>query len=251
MGWFGKLIGGTIGFALGGPLGAVAGAAFGHAYDSSKLEPIHEDRIRLSTTENAQFTFFVATFSMLAKLAKADGQVSKEEIESIEKFMLYDLNLDPHSRKVGIDIFYTAMKSGETFEAFAGQFYQAFQTQPRLLEMMIDILIRVSIADGHLSENEDRLITSAVHTFRFSDERYRRIKTKYIQDNSRHYATLECKPSDTFETIKKQYRKLVSEYHPDKIASKGLPDEFMKFAHEKFREIQEAYEVIKKERGIR
>lgn len=250
MGWFGKFIGGTIGFALGGPLGAVAGAAFGHAYDSSKLETVREDRIRLSTTENAQFTFFVATFSMLAKLAKADGQVSKEEIESIEKFMLYDLNLDPHSRKVGIDIFYTALKSGETFEAFSGQFYQAFQTQPRLLELMIDILIRVSIADGRLSENEEKLIESAVRTFRFSDEKYRRIKTKYIQDSSKHYATLECKPSDPPETIKKQYRKLVSEYHPDKIASKGLPEEFMKFAHEKFREIQEAYEVIKKERAI-
>jgi DnaJ like chaperone protein len=250
MSWFGKLIGGTIGFALGGPLGAVAGAAFGHAFDSGKRAAIREDRILLSTTENAQFTFFVATFSMLAKLAKADGQISKEEIDSIEKFMLYDLNLNPQSRKVGIDIFYTAVKSQESFQAFSGQFYREFQSQPRLLELMIDILIRVSIADGHLSENEEKLILSAVRTFHFSDEQYQRIKSTYIQDTGRHYATLECNPSDSPETIKKHYRKLVTEYHPDKIASKGLPDEFMAFAHEKFREIQEAYEAIKKERGI-
>jgi DnaJ like chaperone protein len=67
---------------------------------------------------------------------------------------------------------------------------------------------------------------------------------------NKYYAVLGCTSGDTNEQIKKQYRKLVSEYHPDKIISKGLPDEFIKFANDKFNEIQEAYEAVKKERGI-
>ena len=91
MGWLGKVVGGTIGFAVGGPLGAIAGAAFGHAFDRGNAQDYAPDPAKLSSAETAQFTFFVATFSMLAKLAKTDGQVSKEEVASIEKFMAQDL----------------------------------------------------------------------------------------------------------------------------------------------------------------
>ncbi|MFH1103033.1 MAG: co-chaperone DjlA [Pseudomonadota bacterium] len=251
MGWFGKIVGGTIGFALGGPLGAIAGAAFGHAFDSSKVQEYPEnDDPRLTTYENHQLTFFVAAFSMLAKIAKSDGAVSKEEIDSVEKFMLYDLNLDPESRRVAMTIFHRAIDSPGSFQDFATQFYVMFQSRPQLLELLIDILFRVSVADGALSQREEQLILSAARIFRFSDDQYRQLKSRYAQDPDKHYATLGTSRADSNETIKKQYRKLVSEYHPDKIASKGLPDEFMKFAHEKFRQIQEAYDAIKKERGL-
>ena len=87
MGWMGKIVGGTIGFALGGPLGAIAGAALGHAFD--KNDPVGAARGRPSLTsgEASQFTFFVATFSMLAKLAEADGEISQEEIDELKKIL--------------------------------------------------------------------------------------------------------------------------------------------------------------------
>jgi DnaJ like chaperone protein len=252
VGWLGKIIGGTIGFAVGGPIGAIAGAAFGHAFDSAKegIEP-QDDGHRLTSYESHQLTFFVAAFSMLAKLAGADGAISKEEVNATEKFMLYDLNLDPESRQVAMRIFHTAVDSPESFQSFASQFYLMFQSQPQLLELMIDILFRVSVADGALSKGEETLILSAAKIFHFSDGRYQQIKTRYIRDVEKYYAVLGIVPSDTEETIKKQYRKLVSEFHPDKIVSKGLPDEFVKFAQEKFRQIQEAYEAVKKEKGFR
>ncbi len=250
MGWLGKIIGGTLGFALGGPLGAVAGAVFGHAFDSGKGEPDTEQTVRLSAFENTQLTFFVAAFSMLAKLAKADGRVAKEEVDSIEKIMLYDLNLDPQSRRVAMNIFHAAMNSPEPFESFAAQFFRQFSGQPSLLELMIDILFRVAVADGALSPAEESLIRSGAAAFGFSDEDYVRLKSRHVQDTQKHYATLGSKPTDSIDVIKRRYRKLVSEYHPDKIASKGLPEEFMTFAHEKFRQIQEAYEAVKKERGF-
>lgn len=251
MGIMGKLIGGTIGFAIGGPLGAIAGAAFGHAYDASTTDQRGVEGQRLSYGEESQVTFFVGSFSMLAKLVRADGQIAKAEIESIEKFMLYDLNLDPQSRRVAMNIFQAAIESPQSFDDFAGQFYHQFRNQPQLLELMIDILIRVGTADGDLSQSEEKLILSAVSIFGMSTNQYSRIKSKYAQTGNQYYAVLKTDARASNEQIKSQYRKLVSEYHPDKIASKGLPEEFTKFANDKFREIQEAYEAIKRERGFK
>lgn len=250
MGWFGKLVGGTIGFALGGPLGAIAGTAFGHMFDTEDDGYDRGETPAPSSVEVAQMTFFVASFSMLAKLARADGRVSKEEIDTIEDFIVRDLNLNAESRNVAVGIFQAALESPETFQDFAGQFYTHFRFQPRLLELMIDILLRVSISDGSLNEYENRLIRSAVRIFGFTDETYARLKSRYVRDLDKYYAILESSRNSTDDQIKRQHRKLAMEYHPDRIASKGLPEEFNKFAHDKFREIQEAYETIKKERKI-
>ncbi len=252
MGIIGKIIGGAIGFALGGPLGAIAGGAFGHAYDKtgSMRFQRREGISDFSTTHNAQLTFFVAAFSMLAKISNADGNVSDKEIRSIERFMDNDLNLNDESKRIAINIFNEAMHSPQDFESFAAQFYESFRMQPGLIELMIDILVRVSVADGYFSPNEEKMILSAVRIFDFGEARYETVKSRYIKDNNKYYAILNCKKEDSNEMIKKQYRKLVQDYHPDKIASKGLPEEFTKFATDKFREINEAYEKIKKERKL-
>jgi DnaJ like chaperone protein len=250
MGWLGKLVGGTIGFALGGPLGAVAGAAFGHVFDAGKNVEYTQARQRLSGGEQAQLTFFVAAFSMLAKMVKADGRISQEEIASIERFMVYDLGLDPQSRMFAMNLFNSALNSPGSFEEFAQQFYNQFQHQPQMLELMLDILTRVAMADGGLTRGEEKLIQSATRIFRFSDTHFGNVKTRHTADTNKYYAVLESTPTDSDEQIKSRYRKLVREFHPDTIASKGLPEEFTKFAEQKFREIQEAYDAIKKERGL-
>ncbi len=252
MGWLGKVVGGTIGFALGGPIGAVAGATFGHTFDKREEAYLAEPGLAqsLSNGEEAQMTFFVAAFSMLAKIAKVDGQVSQKEIDSIELFMTRDLNLDSKSRKSAVNIFRQALHSQETFEAFAMQFYRAFSAQPRILHLMMDILIRVSAADGGIEVEEDHLLIQAADIFNMSQGDFKRLKSKYVKEANPNYAVLNCDESASNDEIKKQYRKLVTEYHPDKIAAKGLPEEFTTFATEKFVEIQEAYNVVRKERGI-
>jgi DnaJ like chaperone protein len=252
MGWMGKLVGGTIGFALGGPLGAIFGAAFGHAFDSgSGLDSIANRQQRLSTVEEHQLIFFVAAFSMLAKLAQVDGRVTRQEIDSIESFMEKDLRLDTESRNVAANIFRTALNAPGTFADFARQFYQQFHQQPQMLELLIDILIRVAVSDGRLSQAEDVLILSAVSTFNFSVHRYEQMKSQYNRTADSAYDVLGCSPDDDDDQVKRCYRQRVQEYHPDKIAAKGLPDEFTRFAQDKFREIQEAWEQIKAARGIK
>ncbi len=251
MGWLGKVIGGTIGFAIGGPLGAIAGAVFGHGFDKNEAKYLYEDPSRLSQSEESQFTFFVASFSMLAKLTKVDGRISREEIASIERFMIQDLGLNAASRKIAIDIFRAATNSHETFEDYAVQFYSVFRYEPQIIELMIDILLRVAVADAGLNANEERLILSAVRIFHFSEQAYHRVKSRYVKSESNQlYDILKSDKNDPDHVIKSNYRKLVSEYHPDKIASKGLPEEFNQLAEKKFREIQQAYESVKKERGF-
>ena len=184
---------------------------------------------------------FLGAFSMLAKLAQADGRVSKSEMNSIDHFMIHDLRLNSQSRDVAITIFNTALQSPGTFQEFSQQFYDRFRFQPQLL----------SLADGVMSESEETLIRSAVQIFNLSDSRYSAIRSRYVSDVDKYYAILGCNRNDPDNRIKQKYRKLVQEYHPDKFASKGLPEEFNQLAEDKFREIQQAYDAVKKERGIR
>lgn len=258
MSWFGKMVGGTIGFALGGPIGAVAGAAFGHtfvdkkeqAYLSSRPGSGVGARDTLSSNEQAQLVFFTAAFSMLAKICKVDGQVTDKEINTINMFMQHDLQLDSNSQQTAQNIFRQAVNSNESFDAFAMQFYSVFRTQPNIIELMMDVLLRVSAADGSISKEEEHVLLTAAKIFNYSNNDYERLKSKYVKTANKYYAVLKCDENSTNEELKKQYRKLANEYHPDKIEAKGLPEEFIKFANTKFKEIQEAYENIKKERGI-
>ena len=247
MGWLGKIVGGTLGFALGGPLGAIAGAALGHTFDATDNQ---YSRDRLSYHEETQMTFFVATFSMLAKVAQADGRVSLEEIQAVEGFMANELNLTPESKRFAVEIFETAIHSPMAFEDFASQFHNQFHNQPRLLDLMLDVLLRLSVADGNLTESEERLIRSAARIFHFSEQKYHELKSRYAPDFEKYYAILGTNSKASDDEIKRQYRKLVKEYHPDTIASKGLPEEFTKFANDKFREIQDAYDAVKQQRGL-
>ena len=251
MGIIGKIVGGTLGFAFGGPLGAVAGAVFGHAFDSDEPSAVQGPHGRLSHIEESQLAFFVGTFSMLAKLVKADGRVTREEMAVVEQFAYQDLGLTPQSRDVAFNIFNAALDSPATFEDFAAQFIGHFRGQNNMVEMMVDILLRVSAADGSIHVSEEALILSAVRIFNFNPSRYEQLKSKYVENIHQGYDVLGANPADTDEAIKKRYRYLVKTYHPDKIAGKGLPDEFTQLAQDKFREIQAAYESIKQERGIR
>jgi DnaJ like chaperone protein len=252
MSWMGKFLGGAIGLALAGPLGAIAGAVVGHMLDQAANGEVAvgDRREPFTPLEDAQMLFFVATFSMLGKLARVDGRVTPEESATLEAFMSRDLRLSPESRRVAIDIFQTAKASPEPFEAYAGQFAKAFRHQPQILEFMLDLLLRLAAADGAVNPAEERMIRAAAGFFGMDAETYRRLAERFGGSGPDPYAVLGCTPSDSNEAIKKRYRQLVKEFHPDRIASKGLPEEFTHFAGEKFREIQQAYEAVEKQRGL-
>ncbi|MDD2315955.1 MAG: TerB family tellurite resistance protein [Desulfobacterales bacterium] len=248
--WVGKFIGGAVGLAMGGPVGAVAGAALGHACDEGCVPGLRDYEPLLSRDNKTRFVFYTSTFSMLAKLVHIDGCVSQEEIDAIEDFMIQDLELNTESRNLAVKIYRSALQSEKSFQDFAVSYYRHQHARPQMLEFMIDVLMRIAVADGGLKECEEKLIRSAAAIFNVSDDAYRAIRAKHVSPLDQAYAVLESEPRDSSETIKQKYRRLAADYHPDKIASKELPEAFVQFAQDKFREIQSAYETIRHERGF-
>ncbi|MDC7248279.1 MAG: TerB family tellurite resistance protein [Sphaerochaetaceae bacterium] len=255
MAWLGKIIGGTMGFFLGGPLGMIAGIAFGNLFDSSNVHNESERPSSFSSIDQTQMVFFVGAFSMLARMVTSDGSMVTSERQKVEEFISRDLKLGPDGRNAALRVFNAALSNNAgTFDQFALQFYQNFSHEKALLELMMDVLVRVAAADGTISDPERKLIDSAARIFRISDSLLASIIKRYSSVSAspvKAYSVLNLTPDASVEEIKKAYRKLSIEFHPDTVASKGLPEEFTRFATEKFRAIQEAYETIKTERGIK
>ncbi|NCB02289.1 MAG: molecular chaperone DnaJ [Spirochaetia bacterium] len=255
MAWLGKIVGGTMGFFLGGPLGLIAGVAFGNLFDSAnKVERSTIDSSSFSSVDQTQMVFFVGAFSMLAKMATSDGSMVSSERAKVEEFITQDLRLAGPERQAAIKVFNASLTSSGTFEQFALQFYQNFAHERTILELLMDVLVRVAAADGAISSQEKVLLDNAAHIFRIPESLLASIINRYSSVSaspSKAYSVLNLTPSATDEEVKKAYRKLSIEFHPDTIASKGLPEEFTRFATEKFRAISDAYEAIKKERGLK
>ncbi|MCF8009136.1 MAG: co-chaperone DjlA [Halanaerobiales bacterium] len=244
MSWTGKLFGGGLGFVLGGPIGAIIGAVVGNQFDRTAD---NSSRQKLNQQERLNMVFFTTTFSMLAKFAQADGNVSRSEIDVVDSFVKNDLRLESNTRQLAINIFDQAKKSNSSFEDFARQFYTHFRNEKTLLISMIDLLIKVAIADSNFDQKERKYLKKAKKIFSISDSEYESILARYNQTDSldKYFKILEVSPDTSMEEIKRQYKKKAKDFHPDNVIGKGLPDEYREFAQNKFKEIQKAYQKIK------
>jgi len=254
MGIMGKVIGGTLGFAFGGPLGAIFGAALGHNLHDKiggniNIGGGYQNQNQNTQTERGTVVF-VGIFSLLGKLAKIDGIISEEEEQEVRKFINENMKLSGQEAEMAMKIFYEAEKSNHSYVEYANQLGQIFQNDRRMLNNIMDVLLKIAAADGVLDPNEEKMMLEVSRIFRISQSEYARMKTFYIKETDKYYKILGCNVTDDNEIIKKKYRKMIMEYHPDKIISKDLPKEFVELANQKFREIQEAYDGIKKERNI-
>ena len=243
---------GSMGFMVGGPLGAIAGAALGHhlvdkaqQYDRSpEVSSQH-----LEITEQTQAAYFVSMFSILGKMAKADGVVTEEEISVVER-VINSLNMNEREQSFARQVFNQAKDSPYTVEDFATQFYQISHGQTTVLVSFLDLLFKIAAADKTLHPAEETALRQIQLVFRISDDQFDNVKKSYFQDVNRYYKVLNCSVDSPDDQIKANYKKLVKDFHPDTIVSKGLPEEFTAFATKRFQEIQEAYEAIKKERNF-
>jgi len=254
MGWFGKLTFGTMGLLFGGPLGAIAGAALGHMLVDKKAGLTGQAARSIpgpgfGQVEQTQAAYFISLFSILGKLSKIDGVVTNDEIVVVQNF-INSLPMEEREKQFARQVFNEAKNSPYPIEDFAAQLSQAIQNQPSLLLSFFDLLFKIAAADGKLHPAEETALKSIQNIFRISDRQYADIKAVYFQELDKHYKMLNCTPESSNEEIKSNYKKLVKDFHPDKIISKGLPEEFVNFAESRFREIQESYEKIQKERNF-
>ena len=268
MSWWGKLVGGAFGYMLGGPIGAVLGAALGHRFDKG-LQGLPEGQQGWGPgdQERVQTAFFTTTFSVMGHLAKADGRVSPDEIRLAEAVMS-QMSLSSEMRQTAIRLFNEGKSSDFPLEAVIEQFRSECHRRHTLIQMFMEIQIQAAFADGQMDQREEavllhicRLLRIPEFTFRLLVQRVRaqshyagagrgeaRPQTLSLDDA---YALLNVKQDATDQEVKRAYRRLISQHHPDKLVSKGLPEEMMKMAAQKTDEIKKAYERIKTARGMR
>ena len=254
MGWFGKLTFGSLGLLLGGPLGAIAGAALGHHLVDKRIDLVDRagrstPKLEFGQAEQTQATYFVSLFSILGKLAKIDGVVTREEIAVVQNF-IRGLPIPESEKQFAKQVFNEAKNSRYSIDDFAVQLYQTAKTQPTLLLSFLNLLFQIAAADGTFHPAEETALKRVQEIFRISDSQFEDMKAIYFKDINKYYRMLNCTPESSNEEIKSNYKKLVKDFHPDKIISKGLPEEFIDFASTRFREIQESYEKIRQERNF-
>ncbi len=200
----------------------------------------------------AQGAFMVALISLAAKVAKADGRVTREEVVAFDRFLGRELGMSADDRRIAARIFNQARDSAVPASAFARQLAAIMAGQPDRLRDLLTLLLKVAAADGRLDAAEERLIRQIAADLGLGPRDYEeaRALVERRDDLGSAYALLGLAPTASDDEVKRSYRRLVRDYHPDVIASKGLPEDFTRFANEKLQAINRAYERIRRARGL-
>ena len=234
---WGSLIGGFVGFSFAGPIGALIGSMIGGRISSARRSGFRQNFAR------SQQMFAISLIILTAKLSKADGHVSKEELVAVKQ----KLKIPEHEIEQVGKIFNKAKEDSLGYEPYAQQIAQIYRNQPAVLDEVINILFYVAEADGNVSNSELIMIRNIANIFNLNDSQFEGIKeSRKSSDKLNPYVVLSCDPSDDFVTIRKKYLKLSKEHHPDVLVSKGVPKEVIEESKKKMRAINSAYDKIEK-----
>ena len=266
MSWFGKFLGGTFGFMMGGPLGAILGASLGHQLDMGlgELENDHNQGFNRGDQHRVQMAFFTATFSVMGHIAKADGTVSPSEIKLARRVM-DDMMLSGELREAAIKLFEQGKSPDFPLDEALTQFRKECSRRNNLIRMFLDIQVQAAFADGTLDPEEENVLLKICQILKISRLEFQHIKMQAQaqqrfhyqgQSSSGHsknnladaYSVLGINENASESEVKKAYRRLMSQNHPDKLVAKGLPDEMMIVAKKKTQKIAKAYELIRESR---
>ena len=234
---WGSLLGGVIGFSFGGPFGALLGSFLG-----GKISGLNSSKT-IGNQQSSQEVFALSLIILSAKLSKADGHVSKEELIAVkDKLQIPDSEIDQVAK-----IFNKAKDESTGYEPYAKQIAEIFRNNINVLEEVINILFYIAEADGHVSNDEETMIANIAYIFGLSQKQYQSIKeSRKTSDKLNPYIVLESQPTDDLKTIRKNYIKLSKEHHPDLLISKGVPVEVINESKNKMRSINAAWDQVQK-----
>ncbi|MBK1643454.1 molecular chaperone DjlA [Thiocapsa imhoffii] len=267
MRWLGTAVGGTIGLVVGGPVGAVFGAALGQGVDRGWLGAL---RPAMTSGQRAriQTRFFETIFAVMGHVAKADGRVSEAEI-SLAKTVMDRMSLDPVQRRAAIDLFNQGKSPDFDLAGAIAALRKVSQGQPTLTHLFIEVQLLTAYVDGPPSPQQVRLLESIRRGLNVSTFAYRQLENLLLLQQrirgaagqrasaptpkkpplASAYATLGVEPKASDAEVKKAYRRLMSQHHPDKLVARGLPEEALRMASQKTQEIRKAYETISEARA--
>ncbi len=243
MGNFAKWIGGGLGWAFGGPVGALIGFALGSMFDGSD----HVDSSRtLTANRTTEGDFKMSLLVLMACIMKADGRVDKAELVVVKKFLV--ANFGEQGALEALQILKGLLDQNINETEVSAQIGQHMNYSSKL--ELLHLLFNIAYADGDVVASELNTIQRIATIFRIDRLDFESIKAPYMKtvDRDWAYKSLEIEPSATSDEIKKAYRRMAMKYHPDKVNDLG--DDVKKSATEKFRSVNDAYEDLKKQRGI-
>ncbi len=240
MGNFVKWIGGGLGWVFGGPIGGLIGFLFGTVIDSVTTQSVQVNQGRTTPGDYA-----ISLLVLIAAVMKADGKIMKSELDYVKKFLVQNFGLD--GTQEALTILKDLLKQEIPVEDVCEQIAEKLDYSSRL--QLMHFLYGLSHSDGRMEQAELNLIQRIANALGIKPSDNESIKSMFVGNTlEAAYKILEVEPTSTDDEIKKAYRKMAVAYHPDKVAYLG--EEFRKAANEKFQKLNEAYEKIKKERGI-
>ena len=258
----GLVIGALIGLT-GGPSGMLFGAAIGYYLDKLIRSVVGAESW---TQAKAQTAFFDATFCVMGKIAKADGQVTAEEIQYAETVMTR-MQLTDALRKRAIECFSQGKDTAFDIAQVLEPLRRALVNNASVKQMFIEIQLQAALVDGQFSQAEGLILGQVCQLLGISQKEFEAVAERMKAEQSFHqsggqgefesfgnaglkqaYGVLGVAPECDAKSLKMAYRKLMSQHHPDKLVARGLPDEMMQIAKQKTQEIQAAYDAVKKSR---
>lgn len=209
------------------------------AYKSGESFSVVFDQLLNSPENSVRFT--IAIISLSAKMAKADGQVTRDEIRAFRNIF----QIDPKDEEHAARVFDLAREDVAGFEEYAEKIYRLFKTKPALLDDVLEGLFQISLADGEYHEKEDLFLSRVAEIFQIDPALYACLRARYMaSDKSSPYQILGVTPDMRYEDMKRLYRQLVRDNHPDILQARGLPPEAIQLSETRLRQINHAWDMI-------
>lgn len=243
---FANWIGAGIGWTAGGPIGAALGYIIGSIIKKASTnydEFQNPDNYTTNSTQPGDFE--ISLLFLSSEVIKADGKILKQELDYVRNYFvhIYGKERANNAFKLFKEIIKTTnLNTSDICSQIKDN--TSIETRHQLLHFLFSI----AESDGHVSDSEIKKIEEISNNLNISQTSYHSIKAMFYKNNESAYEILETNKNSSNDEIKKSYRKLVKLHHPDKI--RHLGQEHITASQEKFQKIQQAYETIKKERGI-